>query len=297
MGSFSIKAEERVSPRSLLRGGLYLHEWLLVSFFQGIALLGLIRPVPAAGRTLLLALPLCLWMLLRWEAAASRPWSRVLREWAALAAILGAYWSMNLFAEAQWTPWQARWVAWDRWLLHAAGLKAFVEVAGGLGPALLETAYLLLYAIPPAALGALYIVGARGRAARFLAVLLFGTLTAYSLLPLLPAESPRIAFPGEDLPGFHGAVRTWNLWLLQRLDIDTSVFPSGHVAVAFSSAFGLLAAVPDRRRLWLPAFGMAALVLLATIYGRYHYAADGIASVCLATGAWWTISRGTNADE
>ena len=31
---------------------------------------------------------------------------------------------------------------------------------------------------------------------------------------------------------------------------------------------------------------MEALVFMATIYGRYHYAADGLASIVLSVGAW-----------
>ena len=45
--------------------------------------------------------------------------------------------------------------------------------------------------------------------------------------------SPRLAFPSESLPAWHSVWRTINIWLLDHGDIDSSVFPSGHVAVAF----------------------------------------------------------------
>ena len=80
--------------------------------------------------------------------------------------------------------------------------------------------------------------------------------------------------------------RIVNLWLLDHCDISSSVFPSGHVAVAFSCAFGLLRAVPERRWVYLSAFAAAMIVFTATIYCRYHYAADGLASIAITTAGW-----------
>ena len=54
------------------------------------------------------------------------------------------------------------------------------------------------------------------------------------------------------------------------------MFPSGHVAVAFSSAFGMLRALPEVRWAGIGLTVYASLVFLATIYGRYHYAGDGV---------------------
>jgi membrane-associated phospholipid phosphatase len=95
-----------------------------------------------------------------------------------------------------------------------------------------------------------------------------------------------LADPGQDLPHYSNVFRWINLWLLDHCDIAASVFPSGHVAVAFSAAFGVLRSIPDRRKFCAAMFGLACLVLIATIYGRYHYAADGFASVLIATASW-----------
>jgi membrane-associated phospholipid phosphatase len=95
-----------------------------------------------------------------------------------------------------------------------------------------------------------------------------------------------LAFPNQDLPHAASLWRHINVWLLDHCDISTSVFPSGHVAVAFSSAFGLLRAIPERRWVWLSFLAAAVVVFTATIYGRYHYAADGIASIAISVVAW-----------
>jgi membrane-associated phospholipid phosphatase len=216
----------------------------------------------------------------------SRGWNRVLRDWATLGLILIAY------QEVDWRPhgplvraWQSVWIGWDHSLLRG-GLATAIESVGGLIPASLELAYLSLYGIPALCLGALYWNRRRIHVDRFLSTLFLGTLCAYSLLPVFPSIGPRVAFPGQDLPRYSSVFRSVNLWLLDHCDIAVSVFPSGHVAVAFSAAFGVLRAIPDRRRFCAGIFALAFFVLAATIYGRYHYAVDGFASVLIATSCW-----------
>ena len=73
--------------------------------------------------------------------------------------------------------------------------------------------------------------------------------------------------------------RSLNVWVLDHRDMPTSVFPSGHVAVGFSTAFGTYRAVRTRPAIRGAAFAFATLVFIATIYCRYHYAVDGLASI------------------
>ena len=84
--------------------------------------------------------------------------------------------------------------------------------------------------------------------------------------------------------------RAINIWLFEHCDISTSVFPSGHVAVAFSSAFGLLRAMPERRWLSSSVFAIAIIVVVATVYCRYHYAVDGLASIGISIFAWFSTA-------
>jgi membrane-associated phospholipid phosphatase len=44
--------------------------------------------------------------------------------------------------------------------------------------------------------------------------------------------------------------------------------------------------MPRKRWWWGGIFTAATLVFIATVYGRYHYAVDGIASIGISTGAW-----------
>jgi len=278
----------RLSPPQHRTGwsGLAVHERVALFYFCLLAAWGFIRPFAASRRALLVAVPIGLYLLCVWESRVSRAWSRVAREWSSLGVILVAYLSLQLFADARLSSWEHVWVGWDRRLLDAIGFRAAVEAFGRLIPDALESAYLMLYVLPHLSLAAVYFIGERFLARKFLLVLFLGTFTAYILIPCFPVASPRMAFPNLDLPSFQSLPRTINEWLLDHMDISTGVFPSGHVAVAFSCAFGLLSAMPRRRKVWMTAFIIASMVYLATIYGRYHYAVDGLASILIAALAW-----------
>ena len=246
----------------------------------------------AGPRMVLAVIPVAICLLGAAEGARSAPWSRVMRDWLTMGLILAAYWSVGWFVAPPHADWQERWLLWDRVLLDKWALRAAVESAGLLVPSLLETAYLLLYAGPPVCICLLYSLGGRGRLHTFLFTLLAGTLAAYALLPLFPVHGPHIVYPALDLPSVQGFGRGINLWVLDHMDIPTSVFPSGHVAVAFSAAFGMYEAAKERPLFWGGMFLFATLVYAATIYCRYHYAVDGLASILLVSLVSFAVRRG-----
>lgn len=267
-------------------------ERVAVVFFLYLVGLAVFRHIGVWQTLLLLAMPAAICFLGRIEASRSTPLTRVVRDWLSMGLILAAYWSIGWFASPSLTERQAQWLGWDRMILGEWGLRAAVESAGPVIPSVLELLYLLLYAIPPICVCAIYWVGGRDRVHAFLYTLLLGTLAAYALLPLFPIHGPHVVYPASDLPTVFGLGRTLNVWVLDHMDIPTSVFPSGHVAVAYSAAFGMLRAVRTRPALWGSVFGVATLVYVATIYCRYHYAVDGLASIGIAAAAWLVSDRG-----
>ena len=86
-------------------------------------------------------------------------------------------------------------------------------------------------------------------------------------------------------PAYLTIFRRFNLWTLAGGGIHTGVFPSAHVAGAFAAAFGMRRAAPRLRWVHALLFTLAALIALATVYGRYHYVADAIAGLFTATAA------------
>ena len=276
------------SAQTLTRGNALVRtsEWIAIGYFCYSFALCITRGLSSERVATAATVPILIWMLAQWEANHSRPWTRVCRALFMTALILAAYWQLDWFTGTPMEPLQRTWIGWDRQILDQWGLHRMIEVFGPAGPWLLDTCYLLLYAIPPVTILVLFATGRGNRVDQFLTTLLMGTFAAYALLPHFPSIAPRVVFPGDLLPGYLTPVRMLNLYVLDHMDISTSVFPSGHVAVAFSSAFGLWRALPEARWAVAGLASYAVLVFMATVYGRYHYASDGLASIALSVGAW-----------
>ncbi len=265
-------------------GAVRRSEWALAAFFLYIAALCAWRHEGLSPHSILASLVLPGLVALARADASSRAigWS-VARDWLAAVLMLVAYWSVD------WVPSVPRnheleqvLIGWDHVLLHDWSLGAMIERFGPVVPSVLELAYLVLYAVPPLIIASFYLRDERDRLDEFLFPFLVGTLAAYALLPHFPVEGPRLAFAGQDLPNVETVFRRVNVWILDHWDIQSSVFPSGHVAAAFSAALAVRLAAPDRRRLSGALLALALLVWANTVYSRYHYAADGLAGLALS---------------
>jgi membrane-associated phospholipid phosphatase len=226
------------------------------------------------------------WTLAAVVAAAVWALSRTkghLRDWMPLAATLAAYREMDWFAPAVHDHHLEKvWILWDRWLLDQAHLRSTIESLGLVLPAYFELCYLLVYGVAPVALGILLDKGRRDQVNRLWLAYLAATLGSYALFPYFPSEPPRTAFSGMDPPQVTTVLRQLNLMIVGGYGIHSSVFPSAHVSSAFAAAWGLLATLPQRRRI---GWGMAIYALsvaIATIYGRYHYAVDAAAGFAMS---------------
>jgi len=266
-------------------------EWLLVTYFCYVALRGLLAGRPAGAAALQCGLTAAgaalLLLLARAEHRSGSLFVSVVRDWLPAPLLLVAYWAVDWpGSQAYETHLEQAWLRFDKVFLHDWGAKAAIEYFGPLLPFLLEFCYSLLYAVPTLSIGVLYLCRRRARVDHFLFTLLLGALITYTLLPLTPSRSPYAAFPGQDLPSFMTPFRQLNFWLLERGDIRTSVFPSGHVTVGFSAAFAMLLALPERKRTGIAIAAIAAGVAVVTVYGRYHYAADGLAAFAVSLLAY-----------
>ena len=271
-------------------------ELFFCAYFVYTAALALLRPIAPELRALTVTtnMAVLLWFFLFAWAHRGRGFETLdyVRDIYPLPLILLAYRQMQWIAlpHAGPRPEQA-WLAWDiRLLVDWRGAR-LIESAGPLLPALREAAYLVTYALPVFGVVALTLAGPRRRIDDFSSVLLFGTLTAYAFYPWFPSETPRLLYP-EAAPPMDTLLRRLNFAVLGQYGITASVFPSGHTACAFSAAFGLLRTLPPRRRAWgWAVFALAALIAIATVYGRYHYAVDtaaGFAVALLALGYSFT---------
>ncbi|MGC4055721.1 MAG: phosphatase PAP2 family protein [Paludibaculum sp.] len=271
-------------------------EWLLVLFFLYTAFLAFRFDLAPAQRFLSYGAPLAVLGLSYAASTSTRKSIDIARDWAPAPLVLMAYWQMGWFASSHTLiGLESAWLEWDRVLLHDWSLRTAIESQGRLIPSVLELAYSLLYSIPPLSIAALYLCRRRRRVDEFLFPYLLSTLLVYALLPIFPSASPRLEFPNLDLPTVDTAFRRFNLWVLSWGDIQTGVFPSGHVATAFSCALSMRYALPEKPWVSRVLLVMAVLITTATVYGRYHYAVDGAASILLsfiALGISRRVSRG-----
>ena len=262
-------------------------EWVLLAYFSYTGILALQYNLPARQKLLGLAVPLVLFALGYLDSTFyRRRWTSMVRDWLPAPLVLAAYWQVNWFrVDYHLEELERLWLTWDRYLLNELGLRAAVESLGPVIPSMIEISYLLMYVVPPFSIAAFYILRKRDRIEQYMFPFLLGTLSAYAMISHFPSGSPRVEHAGLDLPNIFTVWRQFNIWILNHGDIQTSVFPSGHVTAAFSAAFGMMLALPER-----PWFGRillinSFLILVATVYGRYHYAADGIAGLAISLTA------------
>ena len=264
-------------------------EWVVIAFLIYADMAAVIVPVAPPVRKLMffinsaVMLTYCLLILLD-----SGKWRSVIglvREWLPLGLTVLAYREMGWLALPQHGhALEARWVVWDRAILYG-GVKGAIEAFGPVLPSALEIAYSLVYALAPFSVAVLYLYRRRDRVDQFLFIFVLGTLLCYAQYPWWPSEPPRVVFFGQDSPMYDTLFRRFNWWMLGNYGIHTSVFPSGHVAAAFSTAFGMRQALPERKWVSRLLFTMALLIAVATVYGRYHYVADAAAGFAIAAFA------------
>lgn len=240
-------------------------------------------PIPALTLWLNLSVTAGFFLLAYADSLRKRPFLSMVRDWYPASLLLLAYREMGWLAPATHTHALERaWVVWDKYLLNDLGLKAMIEFAGPLLPAILEISYTLVYAMPVAGLAVLYAYGRRERVDHLMLPLALSVLSAYAMFPYFPSEPPRTVFPGEDFPSYETIFRRFNWEMLGDHGIHTSVFPSAHVSGAFAVALALGRILPERKwpsRLLLV---LAILIAVATVYGRYHYLVDAVAGLAIA---------------
>ncbi|MGI8961160.1 MAG: phosphatase PAP2 family protein [Bryobacteraceae bacterium] len=239
-----------------------------------------------------------LWLVALAEQTRFAEAAGIVRDWLPLIVTLEAFREMELFLPVRFEHrFEGGWIQWDHLLLSEWHGRSLIESLGSLIPFWLELCYLLVYGIGFFCVALLYLQHRRVDIDRFLTVYLLGTLLAYALFPYFPSEPPRIVFPDVDRPLITTWIRTLNLWILKVGTIHVGVFPSAHVSSVFAAAWGMLLVLPNRKIFGYALLFYAISVSVATVYGRYHYAADvfagfgvslipGLLCLMLNNGRW-----------
>jgi membrane-associated phospholipid phosphatase len=284
----TLAAPSSSAPARALGGAVRRSEWAVLAFLCYAAALSLLLRAPVWLQYRMWgwngAILVAYAFLIYFDSVKPVLPAAIARDWLPLAVVLLAYREMGWFAQPHaGALLESRWIVWDRLLLRG-GARAAVESLGPVLPSILEIAYSLVYTLAPFSIALLYLTGNRKRVDRFLFLFVLSVLLCYAQFPFWPSEPPRVVFFQQDAPSYYTIFRQFNLWMLGNYGIHTSVFPSAHVAGAFAAAFGLRQAMPKGGEKWAIRllFAIAALIALATVYGRYHYAADATAGFLIA---------------
>lgn len=207
------------------------------------------------------------------------------RDWIPLAYILLAYWLPAHLVTVTDPALEQRLLAFDHRWFGRQGLQAFSDRAPRTLTEWLELTYLSCSPLIPAGLACLYWAGLRAEADRFWVAVLLAGLPCYGSLPWFATRPPR-ALEG-DLFQRRSVIRAVNLQVLGRASVQLNTFPSGHAAASLATALTVV--------VYLPAAGLllaviAASISVASVVGRYHYAADALTGVGVALIAF-VLSR------
>jgi len=288
--------------------GLRVADKLVLGFLAYVLIGSAIFPLAFRQRIVLASLNLVVLVaiLLLSALAGSRRWLATLRDWFPAVLILVAYRESGLFFAPDPTHrWDKLFAAWDALLLGSPWLTGLLAAASPWLPRYLELSYLFCYPLVPLGFGALMLGSRAGKAQPvtraapavtlrtgavdfFWTAVLLATLTCYVIYPFIPLTPPRALWHDFPGPAIEPLLRKTNLWILDRYSVQACIFPSGHVAAVTAVALAVRAYRPRLGALFLIA---AASVAVATVYGRYHYAADAVAGALVGVLAFLISQR------
>ena len=201
----------------------------------------------------------------------------VVRDWLPAMLILVVYHEAGmLISNRRNTAFEQKLLSWDRRWLEGT-FQRLRPSRFGLIKEFLEFCYLLCYPLVPLGLGSLYLARLNHLADAFWVCVLPPILFCYASSPFFPSLPPRRLSPAP--PAERLLLRRINVWVLNRGSIHANTFPSAHVAGSLATAFALIQFLPFVGTLYLV---VAAGITLGSVYGRYHYGADGVLGIVVA---------------
>jgi hypothetical protein len=145
--------------------------------------------------------------------------------------------------------------------------------------ALLHSCYLAYYAILYAAPLGLWFSGRREAARHTILGVMVTFYLCYVVFLFFPVAGPRYAFDAAHNAATQVGPARLAQWLLDRGDSWGAAFPSSHVAASVvATGMALCYWRPLGLALLLPTIGL----VLAVIYGQFHYAVDAASGLLLA---------------
>ncbi len=219
--------------------------------------------------------------------------SSVLHDWLPAPLLLVPYWQIGGFFTKSDPQMEGRLNAYDRAFFRALGIqpaKVSISLAAGV---YLEVAYVMVYPLIPLGIVTLYLTALRHFVNYYWIVVLGATYACLAITPFVQAMPPRALSDHEKFRIPTSRVEMLNHWILRRASIQAITFPSAHVASALAAALVLLRLEPWIGLIFL---GAALSIVVATVVGGYHYAADVLLAVMAAilvfAATFWMLKPG-----
>jgi membrane-associated phospholipid phosphatase len=205
--------------------------------------------------------------------------SSILHDWLPLALLLVPYWQVGRFVTKSDPHTESRLAAFNRVFFRALGIRpASVSISLAVG-VYLQLAYVMVYLLIPLGLGALYLIGLKRFVNSYWIVVLTSTYVCLAITPFVRAMPPRLLGDYEKFRMPPSRVEILNQWILRRGSIQVITFPSAHVASSLAAALILLRLEPWVGLIFL---AIAFSIIVATVVGGYHYAAEVLLALVAA---------------
>lgn len=257
-------------------------EWTVLAYLAYVAGLACVWPLRRPVRVTVVAVAAADAVLMLWLGAQTTAGARVLRDWMPAAHILIGYRLTGPFFSSPMPGLEARLVASDRWWFDTAGLAAFTRRAPRLILELLELAYASAYVMVP--LGFALVIRSRAPvdADRYWTPVAAAALVCYGMLPWIRARTPDALGAHTDINARALSLRRLNRGIQRYGSVRVATIPSGHSAAAVATALMAGAGVPGALT---PLLVLAAVIAVASVIGRYHYAADALLGAAVGVAA------------
>ena len=261
-------------------------EWITLAYLSWLMTLVIICrhriTHPLRDAIVQLAIALAIAILARSGQGSRNMLIRFARHWYPLPLYIFFFEELQSIVHAIWPEWfDAYLIAFDHALF---GVHPSVWLSQFSGHALNDfmqfsyMTYFLYLVILPA------VLYANREYASFWAVMVSTALAHYSVYAiavLFPIESPYYSLASLNKVALSGGYCTALIGLIEHFGrVRGAAFPSAHVA---GSMVAILASWRYRRRLFWLCIPFFASMCLATVYGRYHYAADVFAGLLVGT--------------
>lgn len=273
----------------LMRRVLFPHDAVVLAYILGLSVLVAVRASRIEPWWMFLAyhgLAVLLIVLVGWghRSYSARGW-RFLKYWVPVVLVAGAFREIHYLAPFVHSYHDGA----NDWLLRRVDLAVFGDVGGFLrrlewGPAtdVLMVCYWSYLAMPIVLGIVLYTRGEFDRMRECLTVLMLGWFLSFAGYWIVPARGPHF-FEGHVPAGW--LIGDWLHRQILHVEWDMpDAFPSGHVLTTTLVLMLARRHHPALFRVFLPP-GVG--VILATVYMRYHYLADVVASFLLVAPVWY----------